>query len=465
MNNDNQNKLSTVTSNQETQYLNNNEADFSREDPTQSFVQVSHDQLTSEQSFITTTSKEGEIPSPSISTNPNSNKNSLFKKIFIGIFVSFLILFIVGMTAIYILAYEKITLSQFPEFQKKVSFFAMDYLPFAPKSAQYLLYKAVLANGEYSSYAFDISMAFSFSNLTAPNIFGFPNYDFLAKGSIDYSDKDNLISSVNISFSKNTNIDLILKDKMLYFKINSVPPSTLSMIGLNSEKFSPFVNTWISQDTNALRSNAREFLEESQNNNQILLTTERLVRIFDDTIAKEIKVEKIEKEGSIIYKLTLSPSRESLRKILTELIREISSRNENYDSEFEDGASELSEIIKDMRIEVWLDANTFYLKRVSSEFSVKSESGLNENILNMGLLGLGINQFLDMKVATVAKFSEFGKKVEVFAPTNAITFEEFFMNLLEIYYMYYVQDQVTNLEVRNLDNSRQYNNFEQLSQP
>ncbi|MCL5019703.1 MAG: hypothetical protein M1426_04400 [Patescibacteria group bacterium] len=81
----------------------------------------------------------------------------------------FFVLFILligfgGLT--YAVAYEKIKLEKYPDFQKKVAAFVME-LPFTPKTPKFLLARSAMAHQDITKQAFDISMAIDSADLAS----------------------------------------------------------------------------------------------------------------------------------------------------------------------------------------------------------------------------------------------------------------------------------------------------------
>ncbi|MCS7092479.1 MAG: hypothetical protein NZM26_03955 [Patescibacteria group bacterium] len=342
------------------------------------------------------------------------------KKLFLGIVIAFLLLAIIVSGGIYALAYNKITLSQFPEFQKRVEFLVMD-LPFTPKSARYLIHKASLVNKSYTSHSFDMSMALTPSGSGISNLLGLSNFDFLAKGQIDYSDLENITLSMNISATKELNIDFAFKNKILYFKINKFPLAILALTGLDSESVSRLTNVWISYDTTPLTTNARELLNNSKSGNEQFQLSDRLMKTINETIAKEVSVTKELDNGIKVYKLKLNPTDETLDKLITEI-----------EKEFEIQSSQVgkpSDTIKNASVEIWLDAKDFYTRQISTVFTIKPNKNPYQqpDISETPSIGYEnlIGENAETKVAIVIKLSDFGKPVQIDIPENAITFEEY----------------------------------------
>ena len=123
----------------------------------------------------------------------------------------FLVLILTGLGGLtYAVAYEKIKLEKYPDVQKKVSAFVME-LPFMPKTAKFLLAKTALAHQNITKQSFDISVAIDSADLTSS--LGLSNLDIQAKGAFDYSDPRNVFGNLELSFTKDFNMELKKKDK------------------------------------------------------------------------------------------------------------------------------------------------------------------------------------------------------------------------------------------------------------
>ncbi|MCX7928463.1 MAG: hypothetical protein N2558_02150 [Patescibacteria group bacterium] len=354
-------------------------------------------------------------------SKPTESSKGKSKKLFLGMVIAFLLLAIVVSGGMYALAYNKIKLPQFSEFQKKVEFLVMD-LPFIRKSARYLIYKTSFANKSYTSYGFDISLAISPNESTIPNLLGISNFDFSAKGQIDYSDLENIILSTNVSATKELNIDFALKNKLLYFKINKFPLAILALTGLDSESVSTLTNVWVSYDTTTLATNARELLDNSKSEKGQFQFSEKLIEEIDETIAKEISVTEELDNGIKVYKLKLNPTNETLNKLIIEIEKEFGIQSGQF--------SKISDIIKNASIEIWLDAKNFYTKQISAIFTIKpNKNNQNQqfNISETPSISYDnlIGENTETKVALVIKFFDFGKPVQIEMPENPITFEQY----------------------------------------
>lgn len=390
-----------------------------------------------------------EVPHTVLTETPKfgiSTKRGMSRKAKIVSGLAVFLLLCIGSTigALYALAYHKIELTKYPEFQRNVEFFVME-LPYTPKSARYILYKAATTQRDYSSESFDISAAVN-TNSASPAILGLSGFDFAAKGNIDFKDPKNILFNLNLSMTKDFNMDLRGKEKMLYFKVNQVPAGILALVGLNVESLTPLLNTWVSYDTTPLETEARAALDETETEDETWDTdiSKKLESYIDDTIREKIEVSKGDDGGIPVYKLHLAATPQMIDSITAKLNAEGSSTRDLY-VDTTTTPKKPSDTIKDMVIDVWVDQENFATRKVSITFNYVPDAGITAGLMEESDV-LGITDGIvpgagsTMNVALVSKFSDFGAPVTVEVPEGTITYEEFATRLSEVMRSLYVQE-------------------------
>lgn len=362
------------------------------------------------------------------------------KKIILSIIIFLFLMTGTLIGSIYALAYHKIELKSNPELQKKIEFLVME-LPFTPKSARYLTYKMITIEKDYSSQSFDMSAAVD-TNSGQADVLGLSNFDIAAKGDVDYRDKENLLLSMNLSITKDFNLDFKAKEKFVYFKINKVPSALLALVGLNSDLLSALLNIWVSYDTTPLATEARSLLNESDETSDSLdeEITKEIEEYLDQSILSQMEVTK-DMDGEFpVYKMHLTMTPAMIDLLEQKLNEKQKTTSDLYVTNPGTEKQKLSELLKDVTIDIWLDQKSYYTRRVSTSFKITPDSSLTQKLENTNVLGIedSIVPSLDstISVAMVFKFSDFGKTVTIETP-DAITFDEYAQRfsevLLEVY--------------------------------
>jgi len=151
----------------------------------------------------------------------------------------FLFLFLFGSIAgvAVLAAYEKITLPS-KSLQDGVTKFVTS-IPFMPKTKKQVIVASVDSLRTLKKFSYDISA--STENLSMVSEFvGLPtSFNTTLKGRIDLSDLNNPKGETNLFVDKYIDINLLVKDYFLYFKINEIPLQARlnsSIFGFDIEK-------------------------------------------------------------------------------------------------------------------------------------------------------------------------------------------------------------------------------------
>lgn len=345
---------------------------------------------------------------------PKKSKVKIF-----GILIVFLFLLFFLASAVlgYAIAYEKVKLENYPEVQAKVAGYVQS-LPFMPKTAKYLLVRSIIAHQNVTKHNFDVSLALDSSSLS--DVLGINKFDTEAKGAIDYSDPQNVVFTLNASFTKEFNIEAKSKDPILYFKINKFPSFIFSLIGINDEMVKPYLERWIAYDTTPLDTQARKELTDKEVEP---LSQEFLVEInekyLDDYILDQMEITETEEDGVDYYKISLNADKELIDYFGKRLEEESTSDVLTQTSE----SYELSDMIKELSWEIYIAKDTYYTHKLK----VTSTLEFDEGFYGSAFLGnsADLAQNSQANFALVIQFDDFGKEVLVEKPENYIAFEEF----------------------------------------
>ena len=363
--------------------------------------------------------------SPHDAVIDNSQKGSRKPLLFI-LLILFFILTLSGLGGLtYAVAYEKIKLEKYPDAQKRVSYFVMN-LPFMPKSAKYLLAKTAMVHQDVTRQSFDISMAVDSADLSSS--LGLSNLDIQAKGALDYSNPKNIFGNLEISFTKEFNMELIKKDEMLYFRLNKLPSLLFAFLGIGTVNFEPIMNKWVAYDTTPLETEARKSITSDREMDPLSeeFIDKNFEKYIDETILSKIKLSSDTEEGYAVHKLALDADSE-LIDYLGKKLEETSRQKGNY--VYDQGSAaepaKFSDFIKRLKWEIYIDKETYYTRKVIFAIDLEYDSSDGLGAFSMGSMINPLASNNKAKIVLAAKFDKFGEEVVVEEPIESINFEEF----------------------------------------
>jgi hypothetical protein len=366
--------------------------------------------------------------SPEISQATDEPKSKRKVKIFLAIIIALLLITIFGTT--WALAYEKIKLEKYPEFQRSVSHFVQS-LPLMPKTPKFLIEKSIQAQKTVGKLAFDISAAFDSPDLVSSLDIGLSKLDLEAKGAVDYSNPKSPTLDLNASLTKDLNFELKTKDQMFYFRINKVPAFLLSLVGINLEQVEPLLNVWVVQDISPLNTEARKKLEEEKEVEQI--TTKYLEDIYekyiDEEVLSKMSTSKEKLDGHNVYKVKLTAD----ASLIDHIGRKIEGETRKTYG-YEDAPTEqlkLSDFLKKLEIEIFVDRGNYYIRKFTLLTDLETENTTSYGSSYQDIVA-PFSALSEGSFALSVSFSDFNKDVAPQIPTDYITFEEFTQKVAEI---------------------------------
>lgn len=355
---------------------------------------------------------------------PEGEKKS--RKGLVSLIFSFIIIILLtgagGLT--WAVAYEKIKLEKYPDLQKKVSAFVME-LPFTPKTPKFLLAKTAMAHQDITKQAFDISMAIDSADLVSQ--MGLTNLDVQAKGAFDYSDPKNVFGNLELTVTKDFQLELRKKDEFLYFKINKLPSFLLAFLGISTAQFDPIIDRWVSYDTTPLDTEARRNIQQDKEVDPLSeeFLNENFDKYVDEEVLTKMKLSSVEEDGRALYKIEVEADGELIDHF-GEKLDEASRQRANYayPSTSQTESDKLSDFVKDLKWEIYIDKDTYYTRKVTviADMEYDQSQGLSTFVMDSA------NPLAQKNKATISfamKFDKFGEEVMVEAPSSAMSFEEF----------------------------------------
>lgn len=377
------------------------------------------------------TGTDNPTPPPENTIPPKNHKKG---GIFFSVFVVILILFLGLGGGLYLVAYDKID-TPLPQATKDTIANFVQSIPFTPKTPQYLVSKSLTAHEMVQSNSFDVSAAVNFSD--NENLFGLNNFDFEIKGVSDISDPENVQTSFNMSVTKDFNMDFRKKDKTLYFKINKLPSFLFAFAGIDTTKFDPLLNRWVSYDTTPLDTEARKVLEESNTDNTDTSSYD-YSKIFDKKLLSDVKVTQENLDSHAVYKLSFKPDDATLDYLFQKLEKEVYGtgstdlylKNTNSLS-----PQKASEVIKNVIAEMYIDKATYYTRKITLSFDIVNtqKTAQATDAPALGDYSSLFSSSSKASFALVAKLDNFGEPAVIEVPTdNVVTLDEFSQELSSV---------------------------------
>lgn len=339
---------------------------------------------------------------------PTPRKSKVLTKILATVI---LVIILAAGTLTYLIAYEKITLSNNPELQTKIAGFVMS-IPFTPKTPRYVLTKAAQVQSQITSESFDISMAAQASGSTTElaGIPGLSNFDLQVKGDADFSNPKSPKGQFNVSVSKDLAFDIMLVEPNLYFKINKIEGALKALLttGLGTDIDFGFVGQWFVYDTSPLETEARKSLDERKDaeNPAQEFSNNSLKILTDESVIKTLVMTRETLNGESVYKVSIQLTPELIDRIPEMLADDDIARP---------APTPPSEIFKNVSITTFIGVSDFYIRKVDTGFDIEPPATYQ----NMGAsvpLGATPTKF---SVNVTSLFSNFNAKFDFIEPVGA----------------------------------------------
>jgi len=341
------------------------------------------------------------------------------KSLFIFSIIITVILLLLGSSTL-LLAYDKIPLPE-SQFKNQISELVMS-VPFLPKTPKYILNAAISAQKKLTRMSVDFSLAASSKGLssTLNSTMGLNQLDLALKGSLDYTDKKNPLLLLNLPVTKDFNLDLRLKDKISYFKINKFPQNLLSLTGMDKDKITPFFDKWIYYDATPLETEARKNLDNYSNNQspQNELTQKTLSYLLNDEILPNIKMSGDKIGNFDTYKMHLTVTKDMLDRIMDKLAQDYNTNKTGKITEDQ----KPSKYIDDFNIDAWFDKNEYYLRQIVVMLKARAPKTQSMSIIDSTPLKDLEDDTFDFVI--VLKQADFNKPFTVEIPSQSEKLED-----------------------------------------
>lgn len=361
-----------------------------------------------------TTPVSSGYPSPGVvpPTPPAPGKapRSHVKIIITAVMAVILFFLIGGGGLVYGIAYEKIKLNN-PGLERPIAHFVQS-LPFTPKTPKFLIEKAALAHQKVTKFAFDLSLAVDSDSLKS--FTGNTHVDFQVKGAADYTNQTNIKSTGTLALGTDLNIEVRQVGTKAYVKINQLPATLLSSLKIKSVS-----DNWVALESTILPTAARQEMQKTESEKE---ATSLAQLVYDDNLINKLILTQETLDGQKVYRLKLNLTAE----VLDYLDRKLQQGNGAI-AQYK--KSKTSDFLQDAVVNVWIDPQTYYVRKASLGFKFLPEglglSNQTTQVLGINTFTAGTPQLTPVTVAAVLKLSDYGKDFAVVIPEKVITMQEF----------------------------------------
>jgi len=321
-------------------------------------------------------------------------------------------------------------------------------IPLIPKTPEQILLAAADSNSKLISYTPEFSVSASLGG-TAVNA---GSLDFKLVGPVDFTNNQLTFDlaadiGVNVAGTLYQGKGQVRQvGKTVYAKIDTVSDSVISLIGsfgryfggiatstpssqveikANLEK--AFVN-WLVYDTSGIESEARKKLDANVQNKSLIDSSRKNTQDFllNKQVLPEVKLEKNETiEGTNTYHLHVTPSKETLKKLMLELTPADRRLDKNLPQQIDSVVAGVDTIVLD----AWFGVKDTILRRMSIQTQINLETMAQAYSRSLDskygsydpssyLKSLGGQK---LSLSTVLTLRDIGKPVQVSAPTQTQT--------------------------------------------
>lgn len=386
-----------------------------------------------------TTSQASQIPVNFLSRF--SGLKSIFlnkKRLAVIIIAIFFILFVFVGGTFAMIGYGKLPLGS-----TKFRIFASDTLmslPFMPKSPEYVMRRSIKKSMNIKKFAFDSSIAVD--NAGSMMDLGSNNFDISVKGALDIVDAKNPKGYGKLMLARDLDLDLRMKDKKAYIKLNKFPQTILTMLstfGLPQSIMDEVLNKWFYFDSTPLDTEARknQNMQKDDTDEKLNKVNDALIEAATDgTIKLKNSMASDKLENDSVYKVRTIIDARAINSTQMVISRELDEKEKPLDKDkIAKMEKSISDTVSDIEVVSFIDKSTYYLRKITISFKIKeqssSRSGLGSSVdMLAGPLALG-SLDKEMPVSIVVIYSKIGEPVNVEIPKGSISFDELQRRIME----------------------------------
>lgn len=339
--------------------------------------------------------------------------------------LTLLILLIGAGAFLALVAYGKVDINN-RELERKISFAIQD-LPYTPKTAEYLIYKSFEKQSDLKSLYVDASIALEGSE--AMSITGIGNtFDLVINGPIDFHDPESPEVEINVKMTPELDADFVTVNDKVFFRINEIPAIVKGFASGADFPLDLFLNKWISYDLKTLESDAKSALNEDKGNRDEEDLAKVKTAILNSDVLDMIKVTETEVNGVSAYQMELSMTNDEYIDFVDEISKAVDP--DSYSRQLSQSGS--TQIFDNLKITIFIDKKDMNTVRSMISFRLKS-GGLAMPTQVLGASTIEYfpstltaavdpkDQYVD--VAIVINGSRFDEDFEIDEPSGATPFE------------------------------------------
>lgn len=359
------------------------------------------------------------------------------KRLVVIILIAFFALFIFTTGAFAMVAYGKLPIGS-PKFRIAVADTFMS-LPFTPKTPEFVIRRSMRKSASIKKFGFDSSIAID--NVGSMLGLGANGMDLSIKGALDLADAKNPFGHLRILLTKELDLDLRVKEKKVYAKLNKIPQyviSMFSMLGLPQSIMDEVIGKWFYFDTTPLETEARKLQDSKEDN------TDKKVKQISDALIEALANGKIKLKNSMtgdkvdnvpVYKITTVIDAKTIVDTQAVISSTLDEKNKPIDKEKTAKMEKtIKDAISDIEVVSFIDKSSYYLKKITISFKFKEQgrdTDLGSSIeVFSGPLPLG-SMDKEIPVSIVMKYSAINEPVSVEVPKGSISFDELQRRIME----------------------------------
>jgi hypothetical protein len=336
----------------------------------------------------------------------------------IGIIVAGLFLLAVSATVV-LAAYELIPV---PQKYQQMAAAVIFKLPFMPKTPEQVLLASAKAHQNAKSAEIDLSMAMSSQN--AAQFLGTGNLDFSLKGAVDGADPKKPQFALNFKLTNQFDLDLTLKDQILFFRINKLPELLLgTVMGITDPALAEdLMKVWVRYDMTQLETQAREMLDGEQEAikpPEPELSEADFTDLYREVIRPHLKMTS----DSSQYQMVIDLPAEAIDRLVEKLTEDVTAGEPPV---MDSQSLKPSELIKNLKLELFINRDDYYVSKASLFTRIDNGAYLEDQI-NGGLGSTMERETVDLAINL--SLAKVGETMEIYPPAESLTLEEYMTKL------------------------------------
>lgn len=358
------------------------------------------------------------------------------KKVLLSIIAIFLFLFAGTSSALAAIAYGTLSVNN-PQVEQVIRHIVMS-IPYTPKTAQYVIESAVLAQNNVKKEGFDLSLSAKSNELAST--LGMNEFDMDVQGHIDTTNAK--YSKLQLTATVPNFLTMEMRDtgQTMYLKLNKVPDLLLTSLQLDPTKLQPVLSKWVKIDESGFTSPSSQLL----NTNGSSSNGNKLINFYNQKVIPAMQLSTDTVNGVEMYRLHLVPSKDMIDQFfrLTDSLSQAQTPSVNTAS-LTVTQTNPSDYIKNVEIDIWVNKQSFVIERSSAQMSFQSTAipSLPTQVLGASTILSRTNLFgtlsstaqtvtsSEVNIAAVANFSDYNKDFVVDVPTDYLNSTEYLQQL------------------------------------